>query len=146
MRLARTAGVAALAGAALTLALAAGGCGAGGQGGGAAGGSVAGGGTTAVSAGSGAQTAGPEGSYDPVRYGEQLFGNMCAGCHGEGARGSRASALDRPELAQKYPTDAALIRRVEEGDPATGMPPCPVGNLLPRQKQALAAYLRSLWR
>ncbi len=131
----------------LAVVLAAGGCGGGDRGpGGAAEERGPGGGER----GAGGGDRGTEGTvgtdYDPVRYGEQLFNNMCAGCHGEGARGGTAASLARPELAQKYPTDEALIRRVEEGDPAKGMPPCPVGNLLERQKEALAAYLRSLWR
>lgn len=105
--------------------------------------------------GDGGESGGPEvargpgdraGSYDLVRYGERLFDRLCAGCHGGGARGGRFSSLARPELAQKYPTDEALIRRIEKGDPGEGMPPCPVADLMPEHKEALAAYLRSLWR
>jgi cytochrome c553 len=84
--------------------------------------------------------------YNPVAYGSQLYSHLCAGCHGEGGKGGSAVALNRPELRQKYPTAESLLRRIKEGDPAAGMPPCPVGDLLPEQQEALAAYLRSLWQ
>lgn len=79
---------------------------------------------------------------DRVKWGAAIFRANCASCHGEGGRGGRAVALARPELARKYPTDEALIARIRDGDPSTGMPPC--ASLQPEHYRALAAYIRSL--
>ncbi len=84
-------------------------------------------------------------AQDKIAWGRSMYRPLCASCHGANGEGATAVALNRPELLQKYPTRAALVKRIAEGDPAAGMPAC-AQDLQPEQLEALAEYVTSLAR
>lgn len=108
-----------------------------------------GGGAGGASGGSGARGDGGAGralsDEDMVAWGRSMYRPLCASCHGQNGEGASAAALNRADLREKYPTRAALAKRIAEGDPAAGMPAC-ARDLEPRQLEAIAAYVMSLAR
>src|SRR4029077_2468425 len=75
-----------------------------------------------------------------VRAGARTFGGECASCHGAGARGRAAPALDQGHFRHGG-SDWALLRNIRAGIPGTAMPPHPKSR---DDLWRLVAYIRSL--
>lgn len=80
---------------------------------------------------------------DDLAQGKKLYNNQCALCHGIGGSGGRGPALNQPKLSQA-PTQAALIKVIQEGIPGTEMPD--FWSLNNDEARRIAAYVRSLGR
>lgn len=76
-----------------------------------------------------------------VDGGKQLFDGMCAVCHGAGGAGGDAPSLNRARLIHA-PTDAALVRILNNGIPNTAMPR--IRRFTETEARQLVAYVRSL--
>ena len=63
----------------------------------------------------------PDHKPDHLAQGKKLYNNQCALCHGIGGTGGRGPALNQPKL-RHAPTQAALIKVIQEGIPGTEMP------------------------
>jgi metallo-beta-lactamase class B len=75
--------------------------------------------------------------------GKQLFNGMCVECHGAGGAGGDAPSLNRARLMHA-PTDAALVKILENGIPNTNMPR--IRRFTDTEMRQLVAYIRSLGR
>lgn len=73
--------------------------------------------------------------------GKRLFDGMCAVCHGAEGAGGDAPSLNRARLIHA-PTDAALIRVLNNGIPNTAMPR--IRRFTETEARQLVAYVRSL--
>lgn len=73
--------------------------------------------------------------------GKPLFDGMCATCHGAAGAGGDAPSLNRARLIHA-PTDAALIRILNNGIPNTAMPR--IRRFTDTEARQLVAYVRSL--
>jgi len=75
--------------------------------------------------------------------GKQLFNGMCVECHGADGAGGDAPSLNRARLMHA-PTDAALVKILENGIPNTNMPR--IRRFTETEMRQLVAYIRSLGR
>ncbi len=75
--------------------------------------------------------------------GKKLYNNQCALCHGIGGTGGRGPALNQPKLSHA-PTQAALLKVIQQGIPGTEMPD--FWSLNNDEARQVAAYVRSLGR
>ncbi|MGE0405548.1 MAG: PQQ-binding-like beta-propeller repeat protein, partial [Candidatus Korobacteraceae bacterium] len=76
----------------------------------------------------------------PLEMGEQLFGTVCAGCHGTGANGGERGPSLVNSRSVRGRSEAQLQQLIREGT-SGGMPPF----ALPQEQlQALAQWIRSL--
>jgi cytochrome c oxidase cbb3-type subunit III len=75
------------------------------------------------------------------RGGEALFRVNCAGCHGLDARGGSQGPDLTSSRAMHGESDAALIRTITKGVPATTMP---ANDLSERETRMVIAYVRAL--
>lgn len=73
--------------------------------------------------------------------GEAVFETSCAACHGAGAAGGRAPALDSGRF-RHGDTDEALFKTIRDGLPGTEMPP--FAALPASDIRRVVSYLRSL--
>ncbi len=80
---------------------------------------------------------------DKLAQGKKLYNNQCALCHGIGGTGGRGPALNQPKLPHA-PTQAALLKVIQEGIPGTEMPD--FWSLNNDEARQVAAYVRSLGR
>ena len=80
---------------------------------------------------------------DELAQGKKLYNNQCALCHGIEGTGGRGPALNQPKL-RHAPTQAALIKVIQEGIPGTEMPD--FWSLNNDEARRVAAYVRSLGR
>ena len=80
---------------------------------------------------------------DELAQGKKLYNNQCALCHGIEGTGGRGPALNQPKL-RHAPTQAALIKVIQEGIPGTEMPD--FWSLNNDEARQVAAYVRSLGR
>ncbi len=78
-----------------------------------------------------------------LALGKKLYNNQCALCHGIGGAGGRGPALNQPKLTHA-PTQAALLKVIQEGIPGTEMPD--FWSLNNDEARQVAAYVRSLGR
>lgn len=78
-----------------------------------------------------------------LQRGGKLFQVHCALCHGTKGDGGRGPALTKAKLAHA-PTDAALVRVIQEGIRGSEMPGA--GALSDHEVRQTAAYVRSLGR
>jgi len=77
----------------------------------------------------------------PAEQGRDIYGNVCAGCHGTDLSGGRGPSLFDPKLFARL-TDPAIHARIEKGVPDSEMPPF-AGALDGPQIDAVIAYLHS---
>ncbi|MDX2033525.1 MAG: PQQ-dependent dehydrogenase, methanol/ethanol family [Blastocatellia bacterium] len=75
-----------------------------------------------------------------VNEGARLFSQSCSACHGNNAKGGRASDLTTGQWKHGG-SDAELIRNITQGIPGTQMPAIPMPEADARR---IIAYLRSL--
>ena len=80
---------------------------------------------------------------DELAQGKKLYNNQCALCHGIEGTGGRGPTLNQPKL-RHAPTQAALIKVIQEGIPGTEMPD--FWSLNNDEARQVAAYVRSLGR
>jgi metallo-beta-lactamase class B len=83
----------------------------------------------------------PQASAADIEGGRQLFNGMCVECHGAGGAGGDAPSLNRARLMHA-PTDAALVKILENGIPNTNMPR--IRRFTDTEMRELIAYVRSL--
>lgn len=81
--------------------------------------------------------------HDELTKGKKVYNNQCALCHGIEGTGGRGPALNQPKL-RHAPTQAALIKVIQEGIPGTEMPD--FWSLNNDEARRVAAYVRSLGR
>ena len=85
--------------------------------------------------------AAPQANASDIDGGKQLFNGMCVECHGAGGAGGDAPSLNRARLMHA-PTDAALVKILENGIPNTNMPR--IRRFTDTEMRQLVAYVRSL--
>ena len=78
-----------------------------------------------------------------IEGGRQLFNGMCVECHGRDGAGGDAPSLNRARLMHA-PTDAALVKILENGIPNTNMPR--IRRFTDTEMRQLVVYIRSLGR
>ncbi len=78
-----------------------------------------------------------------LAQGKKLYNNQCALCHGIGGTGGKGPALNQPKLTHA-PTQAALLKVIQQGIPGTEMPG--FWALNDAEARQVAAYVRSLGR
>src|SRR5882672_9788924 len=89
--------------------------------------------------------------------GKQVYGKWCAGCHGDNGAGDGAGARHmippprdftgglyqiRSTASGELPTDADLMRSIDEGLPGTAMPGWK-SRLSDRQRRDVLAYIKT---
>jgi cytochrome c oxidase cbb3-type subunit 3 len=84
----------------------------------------------------------PEVDAAKLKEAKELYGTVCAACHGLDARGSERGPdiVSRPEVVDK--TDAELAEVLKNGKTASGMPA--FSSFGPGKLSGLVAYLRTL--
>jgi cytochrome c oxidase cbb3-type subunit III len=84
---------------------------------------------------------------DSITSFKSLYGQNCAGCHGDNGRNGAAFALNNP-VYQAWADDATLRRIIENGEPGTQMPAFGTkagGMLNDAQLDALVHGMRAEW-
>jgi len=107
-----------------------------------------------------ALSAGAAGAQDAPHAGKPVYDKWCAGCHGEDGRGQGSAAtymLPRPRdftqaqyqirttKSGSLPTDADMMRVIDEGMPGTAMPGWRT-SLSDQERRDLVAYLKTFSR
>jgi len=95
---------------------------------------------TAMAAGTETKVKLPSSRAD-LETGQKLFQNNCALCHGPKGEGGRGPMLSQAKLS-RAPSDAALVKVIEDGIRGTEMPGADV--MSEREVRQTAAYVRSL--
>lgn len=88
----------------------------------------------------------PPGSMDITDF-ATLYGDNCAGCHGDNGRNGPGRILNDPLYLAVMPRDE-LQRTIENGRPGTAMPPWAMsqgGPLSPKQVNALVDGIEKNW-